>query len=794
MQTALASWDRLNRVALIGSYLPRRCGIATFTADLSESLARAAPSVDFWAVAMNDRPEGYVYPHRVKFEVNANRRSDYRLAADFLNLGNVDVVCLQHEYGIFGDRDGELVLELLGKLRIPVIVTLHTVLKDPSSRRRKLVAKIAEITDRLIVMSELAAELLQEVYRIPEDKIAKIPHGIHDVPFADPNYYKDLFAVEGKEVLLTFGLLSPSKGIEGMIDALPEVVAKHPDAVYVVLGATHPAVKLEQGEDYRHSLQRRAAERGVSDHVIFHNKFVELQELKEFLGAADVYITPYPNEAQIVSGTLAYAMGSGKATVSTPYWYAMEMLAEDRGLLVPFEDQESLAAAVIELLDNEVQRHAMRKRAYLYTRQMCWSEVAARYLDVFTRVQEQRSCNPRPIHQREKLRERTLDLAEIKLDHLEVLTDDTGIYQHARFNVPRRDHGYCTDDNARALIVAVRAADHVVDTARLPVSLLAGRYLSFLEHALNEETGRFRNYMSFDRRWLEEAGSEDSHGRALWALGATEGRSKVQGHTSLAAELFQRALPAVLEFNSPRGWAYSLLGIHEHLSRFSGDSQAKRIRDELASRLFDGWQQTATDDWPWIEEVVTYANGRLVEALLLSGRWTFREEMVQQALRSLGWLIDVQTSPKGHFEPVGCNGWYPRSGQKALFDQQPIEAAGMIDACLEAYSITKDRSWSKRAQWCFGWFLGDNDLRQPICNERTGGSNDALSPDGLNANRGAESTISWLMSLLSMYELLLDDQQTAGGDDQHETISAPQTAEDDAKAAVAYGSVSGTPE
>jgi hypothetical protein len=477
-------------------------------------------------------------------------------------------------------------------------------------------------------------------------------------------------------------------------------------------------------------------------------------------------------------------MGSGKATVSTPYWYAMEMLAEDRGILVPFEDQESLAAAVIELLDNEVRRHAMRKRAYLYTRQMCWSEVAARYLDVFTRVQVQRSCNPRPIHRREKLRERTLDLAEIKLDHLEVLTDDTGIYQHARFNVPRRDHGYCTDDNARALMVAVRAADHVVDSARLPVRLLAGRYLSFLEHALNEETGRFRNFLSFDRRWLDEAGSEDCHGRALWALGATEGRSKVLGHASLAAELFQRALPAVLEFSSPRGWAYSLLGIHEHLSRFSGDSQTKRIRDELASRLFDGWQQTASDDWPWIDEVVTYANGRLVEALLLSGRWTFREEMVQQALRSLSWLIDVQTSPKGHFEPVGCNGWYPRSGQKAFFDQQPIEAAGMIDACLEAYRVTKDRSWSKRAQWCFGWFLGDNNLRQPICNERTGGSCDALTPDGLNANQGAESTISWLMSLLSMYELQLGEQQTIGGDDHHEPISAPETADEGATAAM----------
>jgi glycosyltransferase involved in cell wall biosynthesis len=724
---------------------------------------------------MNDRPEGYAYPHRVKFEMNENRRSDYLLAADFLNLGHVDVVCIQHEYGIFGGPDGELVLDLVRRLRMPVVVTLHTVLQNPSDGQRRILAEMAEIADCVIVMAELAVEFLRDIYHLPEEKIALIPHGIHDVPFVDPNYYKDLFGVEGKKVLLSFGLLSPGKGIDGMIDALPAIVAEHPDAVYIVLGATHPSVKLRHGEDYRHTLERRAAERGVGDHVVFHNKFVELPELMEFLGAADVYITPYLNETQIVSGTLAYALGSGKATVSTPYWYAKEMLSEGRGKLVPFHDPSALAAAVIGLLDDEVSRHAMRKRAYQHTRPMRWLEVAARYFDLFARVQDQRATNPRPIGRRDVLRHRTLDLPEIKLNHLEVLTDGTGILQHARFNVPRRDHGYCTDDNARALIVAVRAAEHAGNVSNVRVHALAGLYLSFLEHAWDENTSRFRNFMTFDRQWADGKGSEDCQGRALWALGVTEARGKVPGHASLAAELFQQALPVALKLKHPQAWAYSLLGMHEHLRRFSGDSHTKRIRDELAARLFNMWREEATEEWPWITDTLTYANGRLVQALLLCGRWTFTDAMIELSLEALRWLLNVQTSPKGHFEPVGCDGWFPRGGQKALFDQQPIEAAGMIDACVEAYLVTNDRSWLDRAHWCFDWFFGANDLRQPIYDQRTGGCNDALASQGVNENQGAESTLCWLMALLALYDQQVDGKLagTVDGDGQVRTVKKP---------------------
>jgi hypothetical protein len=633
---------------------------------------------------------------------------------------------------------------------------------------------MAEVADRLVVMSQLGTEFLREIYGIPEAKVSLIPHGIHDVPFVDPNYYKDVFGVQGKNVLLSFGLLSPGKGIEAMIDAMPAIVARHPDTVYIVLGATHPSAKLERGEDYRNSLQRRANECGVKDHVIFHNKFVELQELMEFLGATDVYITPYLNEAQITSGTLAYALGSGKAAVSTPYWYAREMLAQDRGKLVPFADSGALSNAVLDLLENETQRHAIRKRAYEYTRSMRWSEVAARYLDLFVRVQQERSSNPRPVRPRERLRERTLDLPELRLDHLETLTDDTGIYQHARFTVPRRDHGYCTDDNARALIVAVRAADYSGDVRNVRVHSLAGRYLSFLEYAWDERTGRFRNFLSFDRRWMIEDISEDCHGRALWAVGVTEAWSKVRGHADLAAELFQMAIEPVTEFQSPRAWAFSLLGIHEHLRRFPGDARAKRIRDETATRLHDQWQHVACEDWPWIEDIVAYENSRLIQALLVSGRWMFREDMMRLAFRALGWLVDVQTSSGGQFEPVGTEGWYPRGGNKAVFNQQPVEATGLIDACLEAYRISKDRYWSGRAKWCFGWFLGDNDLRQPIYDQRTGGSADGLNPDGINENQGAESTLSWLMSQIAMCDLTMIEKPAAEAGDAELPPASPE--------------------
>jgi len=740
-----------NTIALIGNHLPRKCGIATFTTDLLAALSVEAPEMDCWAVVMNDVPEGYLYPPQVRFELNYKNLADYRLAADFLNMNQVDAVCLQHEFGIFGGDNGSYIFELLQNLRMPVVTTLHTVFREPSLEQKAILEKLGRISDRLVVMSHKAKEILKEVYGISEEKTVLIHHGIPDVPFVDPNYYKDQFGVEGRKVILTFGLVSPGKGIEHMIDALPAIANRHPETAYVVLGATHPHVKREEGESYRLSLQRRARDRGVENHLIFHNRFVDLKELCEFLGAADIYVTPYVNREQIVSGTLAYALGAGKAAISTPYWYAEEMLGDGRGRIVPFRDSNALAAQVIDLLDNEVERHAMRKRAYTFCRKMIWKEVARRYLELLIEVKNERERRPRAAFHTKTLQATSPELPQPKLNHLNVLTDDTGILQHAKFIVPDRSHGYCTDDNARALIVVMMAQDLLPDDNEL--MNLACRYLGFLNHAFNEANGRFRNFMGYDRRWFEEEGSEDSHGRAIWGLGTAVALSKSESLTGVALNIFERALPVMIDFQFPRAWAFGLIGIHAYLRRFSGDSEVRRVRETLANRLFELYQSNATDDWPWIEDTVTYANGKIPHALLMSGRWLHQGDMIEAGLRSLEWLVRIQTDSRGHFVPIGNHGWFSRNGQRARFDQQPIEAQNMIDACIEAYHITRDKKWIVEARRCFDWFMGRNDLNAPLYDYRTGGCRDGLTADGANQNQGAESTLAWLLSLLNLHAL-----------------------------------------
>ena len=737
-----------HKIALIGNHLPRQCGIATFTTDLLAGLAEENPSGECWAVVMNDIPEGYRYPAQVRFEVNQRVLAEYRLAADFLNMNRVEVVCLQHEFGIFGGENGAHVMDLLGNLRMPVVTTLHTVLQSPSAGQLAVARRVAQLSDRLVVMSQRAREILREVYEVPEAKIVLIHHGIPEVPFVDPNYYKDQYGVEGRKVILTFGLLSPGKGIETMIEALPAVVARHPEVVYIVLGATHPHVKKEQGESYRLSLQRSARELGIGDHLIFHNRFVDLKELCEFLGAADIYATPYLNQEQIVSGTLAYAMGSGKATIATPYWYAEEMLAEDRGRLVPFKDSAALAEQVNDLLDHEVERHAMRKRAYTFCREMIWKEVARRYLELFNEVKAERARSPRPVFRAKTMDMAPRELPQPKLDHIIRLSDNVGILQHAKYIVPDRYHGYCTDDNARALIAVLMAREMIPNSDA--VTNLACTYISFLHHAFNEETGRFRNFMGYDRRWLEEVGSEDSHGRAVWGLGEAVALAESADIRDAARAVFEKALPALAGFTFPRTWSFALGGIHAYLTRYSGDSEVRRVRETLADKLFGKYKQNATDEWPWLEDRLTYANGKIAQALILCGRHMDRAEMLQAGLRSLEWLMTVQTDPKGHFVPVGNNGWFPKGGTKARFDQQPIEALDMIEACREAYEATNDSKWVSHAQRCLEWFLGRNDLNAPLYNHKTGGCCDGLNADGPNRNQGAESTLVCFLSMLHL--------------------------------------------
>src|SRR5580658_8153252 len=557
-----------SRIAVIGNYLPRQCGIATFTTDLCSAIAAEYGTARLLALPVNDTEEGYDYPARVRWSLAQDEVKSYQDAADFLNFNNIDMVCLQHEYGIFGGPAGSHILHLLRGLKMPVVTTLHTVLREPNPDQLMVMEEIAELSDRLIVMSQLSSQILQEIFKVPGSKIDMVPHGVPDLPFLDPNFYKDRFGVEGKAVLLTFGLLSPNKGIENVIRALPQILSRHSNAAYIVAGATHPHILRREGDRYRDSLQALAKEMGVESQVIFHNRFVSPEEMVEFIGAADIYVTPYRYEAQVVSGTLAYALGAGKAIISTPYWHAIELLDDRRGALVPFQDPDAIAQKTIELLDTPAKRHAMRKRAYLFARGMVWKKVAQGYMASFEQARSDRMREPRVMLAHRTLGKHHEPLPALRLDHLQRMTDDTGMLQHAVFAVPNYGEGYTTDDNARALILAILLEQ--LGQEKVATGRLATRYLAFLGHAFNRTNGRFRNFLTYERAWPEAEGSEDSHGRALWALGTVLGRSKDQALRGAAGRLFEVAVPAVLAFTSPRAWAFGLLGIEEYLDSFSG--------------------------------------------------------------------------------------------------------------------------------------------------------------------------------------------------------------------------------
>jgi len=742
-----------NRIAVVGNYLPRRCGIATFTTDLCDAIHTEYGTTELLALPVNDTEEGYAYPARVRFELSEDNLASYRQAADFLNFSNIDLVCLQHEYGIFGGRAGAHILELLRRLRMPFATTLHTVLREPTPDQRAVMEEIASLSDRLIVMSRQSAEILQEVFQVPAGKIDLIPHGIPDLPFTDPSFYKDAFGTEGKEVLLTFGLLSPNKGIENVIKAMPAILARHSNVVYMVSGVTHPHILRREGDKYREYLQSLARDLGVDASVIFRNRFVSPQEMVELIGAADIYITPYKHKAQVVSGTLAYALSAGKAIISTPYLHAIELLDDERGVLVPFDDPEAIAAKTVDLLNNGTARHAMRKRAYLYARDMVWSRVAQKYMKSFERIYNERLRKPRATFSAQNT-EKNLDrLPVLKLDHLYRMTDHTGIVEHAVFVVPNYPEGYSTDDNARALIVTTLLEELGVHAPANSVDL-ASRYLAFLWHAFDPTTKRFRNSLSYQCSWHEAEGSEDSHGRALWGLGTVLGRSKNAGLRGAAGRLFELAVPAAVEFKSPRACAFALLGLQEYLDSFPGDRAALSASDALANRLLVSYRSHRTDDWKWFEYGLAYSNARLPQALIRAGMRAANEEMVLAGLEALDWLVTLQRcDAKGHFVPIGSQGFYTKGSEKARFDQQPVEASAVVSAALQAYRATGKGRWRKEAWSAFNWFLGDNDLQIALYDPTTGGCRDGLHPDRANENQGAESTLSFLLALLEMRQV-----------------------------------------
>jgi glycosyltransferase involved in cell wall biosynthesis len=739
----------LDRIAFIGNSLPRRCGIATFTTDLQQAVAAADPDLATSIVAMNDG-DGYDYPGSVGFQIQDDQVQDYARAADFLNDGRFDVVSLQHEFGIFGGEAGAHVARLLPRLTMPVVTTLHTVLSEPSTAQRSVMERIVDASSRVVVMAEKGRDLLRSIYRLPADKIEVIAHGIPDFAFVEPDAAKARLGFAGRSVILTFGLLSPNKGIEVMIDAMPSILRRRPDAVYVILGATHPHLVREQGEAYRTGLQNRVHELGIEDHVVFLDQFVNRETLLGFIAMCDVYVTPYLNEAQMTSGTLAYSFGLGKAVVSTPYWHAQELLADGRGVLVPFSDVVATGNEIASLLTDTPRRQAMRRRAYVSSRSMTWEQTAKRYLATFEAARRGRVLNVIAGSAQTKLLLQAAAPPELRAEHLHCMCDDTGLFQHAVHSVPDRMHGYCVDDNARALLLACVLGS--AGEPRLPEPLTA-RFASFVQHAWNPQARRFRNFMSFDRRWLEEVGSEDSHGRTLWALGECALSDISSSRRRWAAALFAEALPMVESFSSPRAWGFALLGLDAYCAVVAAPSSTTQLRSLLADRLLALLSAVERPGWVWFEEGLSYDNARLPQALIATGLSMQVPGYVAAGMRSLRWLASLQTTPAGLFRPVGSDSFSDRLSAPKAFDQQPLEATATISACLAAWRADGDPQWRAEAARAFAWFMGENDLSIPLVDSETGACRDGLHRDRPNENRGGESVVSYLLSLAEIRQL-----------------------------------------
>lgn len=737
---ALETGKPLKKIALIGNCPPRRCGIATFTFDLYEALRVADPRLECEMVAMSDDGRAYDYPESVVCSVRQNELVDYVDAARRLNRSGVQLVCLQHEFGIFGGPAGAHVLTLLANLNCPVVTTLHTVLTHPDPEQRRVLNAIVDRSSRVVVMAEKGREILTSVYGVPAGKIVVVPHGAHERPRAAAASCKEKLGLAGRDVLLTFGLLSPSKGLETMVRAMPAIVEAKPDALYVILGATHPHLVAAEGEAYREKLQAMARELGVESNVRFVNTYVDTPLLLDYLTAADIYVTPYLNEAQITSGTLSYAVGLGKAVLSTPYWHAQELLAEGRGVLAPFHNSEAFAREAVSLLTDKARRTAIEGRAYETGRLTFWRATGERYVSAFRAVVGE---NVVRLHKRIRP-----NLAAPNLTGVRRLSDDCGIAQHGIMRIPDRNHGYCVDDNARALLLMHRLAEmgEPADDG------LALSYAAFLNHSWNPSRNTFRNFMSYERRWLEEEGSSDSCGRTFWALGETALHAREADVRGWAAGLAQEALPHMRRYGALRTNAFIIFGLTALITAQPRFTEGRTRLGELAESLRRALMRNRTENWVWFEAQLAYDNARLPEALLRAGHALENDDLVEAGVESLTWLSTAQTAPAGHFRPVGTENFGRPYEYVACFDQQPLEAVATIDACEAAFAATRDAVWLAEARKAYDWFLGDNDLAVPL-GQADGGCYDGLTPSGPNLNQGAESVLSFQLATCRMHLL-----------------------------------------
>jgi len=759
------------KIAYISTYPPRECGIATFNCNLMNAINVNFPERKSllnggFVVALNDSESmtEYEYPEEVKYIIRQNHQKDYIRAANYINTSNADVCIMEHEFGIYGGESGIYILPLLNRLEKPLISILHTILREPSYVQRIIIREIAEQSSKIIVMSKRAVEFLTSIYDVPADKIQIIEHGVPDIEAPENNPVRNLSQFKNKKVLLTFGLISRNKGLETVVRALPKIVAQHPDVMYVVLGNTHPGVLKNSGEEYRDHLKTLAAQLNVSKHLSFINKFVSEEELMNYLFATDIYVTPYLNEAQITSGTLSYAVGAGAAVVSTPYWHATELLANNRGRLFDFKNADALADIVIELLDQERVLTELKENAYEYGLHLRWPVIGAEFIQAAQEASESHDFSDKI------LKNSIVDpeiMPKFSLAHVMRLTDDTGIVQHAKYGIPNLKEGYCLDDNARALIMALMA--HQRNKSKEAFELLP-IYLSYI-HYMQTEDGNFRNFLSFDRRYLDEVGSEDSFGRTVWSLGYLIGCSSSNSYREFATELFHRSFPHFKTLTHLRGMANTVIGISLYLKVYPGDEGMMKEMINLTEPLIAAYEKHQAEDWQWFEEKMTYDNAILPLALLHSCEITGNEKAKQVALKTMAFL-DKLTLSNGYLSPVGNDGWYYKGGTFPVYDQQAIETMAMVLMHFQAYTIFRKPEYIEKMFLCYKWFLGENTLRAPLYDHETKGCCDGLLPTGINRNQGAESTLAYLiahLTVLKAFELEYEYNRING--DQHFSMS-----------------------
>lgn len=735
------------KIAYISTYPPRECGLATFNQNLIQAVSsnqnHNVATNNGYVIALNDSDslDEYQYPEEVKVIIRQQHIEDYNQAAEYINKGDTDCCILQHEFGIFGGDSGVYVLPFIKKIDKPIISIFHTVLKSPSYLQKMIIQEIARVSAKVVVMGRCAVGFLKDIYDVPEEKIEFIEHGVPDLEAPVFNQVKASPMFAGRKVLLTFGLLSRNKGLETVVRALPAIAAVHPDILYVILGNTHPGIRKNSGEEYRESLISLAEELGVKQNLAFINKFVTEEDLIQYLTATDIYVTPYLNEAQITSGTLSYAVGAGAAVLSTPYWHATELLDEDRGRLFNFKDHSRLSDLVLELLDDPEKLAEIKSNAYNYGLGLRWPVIGKKYIAIAKDAVENPDLS-------DKIFSQIMDaevLPPFSLKYIKLLTDSTGIIQHAKYGIPNWKEGYCLDDNARALVMTLMS--YQLDGNEEALKLM-NPYMSFIHYMQNED-GSFRNFLSYGREYLDELGSEDAYGRAVWALGYLVRYSPGNSYAEFGEELLWKALPQAENLRYLRGIANSIIGICHYLKVHSSDKEMMKVMLSLTKKLTDAYETTSGENWHWFENYLTYDNAILPLALYHSAEITADKKVLEIAVKTTAFL-ELHTVNDKYLNPIGNDGWYFREGEKPLNDQQAIETMAMVLMYSQAFSVTGKEEYMKKMTLSYLWFLGENSLRTPLYDQETGGCCDGLQMHGVNRNQGAESTLAYLISHLSV--------------------------------------------